>query len=249
MARGATADVRRGAPGTVVKTLTRDLPVIVMELEAAGTRAASKAGLPVPTLLDVALDAEPPSLTFDYVEGEQLAHLYPELGAAAVGTMLAELQHRVRQVISPEVIPVEEFLGYQLSQAEIPENLRAAARRDLARLVAHSERVLCHMDLHDANVLMSSAGPVVIDWMNASAAPPEADVARTRLVVGNEIFNSPHQRLELEAALTAYIERTEQLVPGLVGASRTWDRVLAVARLDERVGAAERKAILTKYGR
>ena len=59
LARGATAAVSRAAqPGTVVKTLTRDLPAIVLALEAAGIRAATAAGLPAPALLAAALDAD-----------------------------------------------------------------------------------------------------------------------------------------------------------------------------------------------
>jgi Ser/Thr protein kinase RdoA (MazF antagonist) len=38
---------------------------------------------------------------------------------------------------------------------------------------------LLHLDLHPMNVLMSPAGPVVIDWTNASAGPAEFDVATT----------------------------------------------------------------------
>lgn len=249
VARGATAVITRGSPGTVVKTLTRDLPRIVLELEAAGTRAATAAGLPAPELVEARLDADPPTLTFEYVDGVMLARLYDDVGPQDIGLTLAELQHRVRQVANPRVIAIEDFLGYQLDQPEIPKNLRAAARRDLARLTAHSDRVLCHMDLHDANVMMGPDGPVIIDWMNASAAPPEADVARTRLVVGHEKYMSPLEEDALAAMLAAYIARTEQLMPGLVGASRAWDRVLATARLDEHPTEAEREAILARWAR
>lgn len=248
LARGATAVISRGEPGTVVKTLTRDLPPIVLELEASGSRAAMEAGLPAPELIDAALDASPPSLTFEYVPGKELAKLYGELGAEAIGRTLAELQHQVRQVANPKVIPIEDFLAFQLEQPAVPVALRAKAKRDLARLTAHSRRVLCHMDLHDGNVLQGPDGPVIIDWMNASLAPPEADVARTRLVVGHEKYNSPDEESALAAILAAYIARTEELVPGLVGASREWDRVLAAARLDERPGDAERGAILARFG-
>jgi len=249
VARGATAVITRGEPGTVVKTLTRELPPIVMELEAAGTRAAMAAALPCAALLAADLEGDRPSLTFEFVEGRMLAHLYDELGPAAVGVTLADLQHQVRAVTNAAVTPIEDFLGYQLDQPGIPENLRAAARRDLVRLTAHSDRVLCHMDLHDANVILSPGGPVIIDWMNASGAPPEADVARTRIVVGHEKFNSPHEEDVLAEMLDAYLRRTEELVPGLVGASREWDRVLAAARLDENPGEAERAAILARWGR
>ena len=249
VARGATAVITRGEPGTVIKSLTRALPAIVMQLEAAGSRAAMAAGLPAPALIAADLDADPPTLTFEYVEGTELAKLYDMLGAESIGRTLADLQHRVRQVANPEVIPIEDFLGYQLDQGPIPENLRAAARRDLVRLTAHSQRVLCHMDLHDANVLLGPDGPVMIDWMNASAAPPEADVARTRLVVGHEKFYSPDEETELGEMLAAYIARTEQLAPGVVGASREWDRVIAAARLDENPPDAERAAILARWER
>jgi len=249
VARGATAVITRGQPGTVVKSLTRELPAIVMALEAAGSRAAMAAGLPAPALLAADLEGDPPTLTFEFVEGAELAHLYDVLGPAAIGRTLAELQHQVRQVRNPEVIAIEDFLGYQLGQSGVPDSLRSAAQRDLTRLTAHADRVLCHMDLHDANVLQGPGGPIIIDWMNASAAPAEADVARTRLVVGHEKFYSPHQVRELDEMLAAYIVRTEELVPGLVGASREWDRVLATARLDEEVPAGEREAILAKWGR
>ena len=73
--------------------------------------------------------------------GTELAQLYDELGAASVGRTLAELQHQLRQVANPEVIAVEDFLGYQLDNGPVPENLRAAARRDLARLTSYSTRV------------------------------------------------------------------------------------------------------------
>ena len=36
---------------------------------------------------------------------------------------------------------------------------------------------LVHRDLHPLNVMMTSDGPVVIDWSNASAGAPSFDVA------------------------------------------------------------------------
>ena len=47
------------------------------------------------------------------------------------------------------------------------------------RLAPLSGDRLLHRDLHPLNVLMSSEGPVVIDWANASAGDPAFDVADT----------------------------------------------------------------------
>ena len=42
---------------------------------------------------------------------------------------------------------------------------------------------LLHLDLHPENVLMSSAGPVLIDWTNAAHGPPEHDLAMTWVIL------------------------------------------------------------------
>ncbi|QQC91334.1 phosphotransferase [Streptomyces alfalfae] len=46
------------------------------------------------------------------------------------------------------------------------------------------DRVL-HMDLHPGNVILTGRGPVVIDWCNAGAGDPAADVAMTMVTVGS----------------------------------------------------------------
>lgn len=42
---------------------------------------------------------------------------------------------------------------------------------------------ILHLDLHPLNVLLSSAGPVVIDWTGACVGDPNADVALTWLMM------------------------------------------------------------------
>jgi aminoglycoside phosphotransferase (APT) family kinase protein len=42
---------------------------------------------------------------------------------------------------------------------------------------------LLHGDFHPGNVLLSSRGPVVIDWPNATAGDATADFARTDLLL------------------------------------------------------------------
>jgi len=40
-----------------------------------------------------------------------------------------------------------------------------------------------HLDLHPANVMLTSRGPVVIDWVNAQSGTPGADVAMAYLIM------------------------------------------------------------------
>lgn len=47
---------------------------------------------------------------------------------------------------------------------------------------------LLHLDLHPLNVIVSSAGPVVIDWTNASSGPPGLDVAMSALILAQVVL-------------------------------------------------------------
>jgi tRNA A-37 threonylcarbamoyl transferase component Bud32 len=52
---------------------------------------------------------------------------------------------------------------------------------------------LVHLDLHPANVLLSRAGPVVIDWTNARRGRPELDVAFTWMVLKTSSASNPFE--------------------------------------------------------
>lgn len=52
-------------------------------------------------------------------------------------------------------------------------------------------RELLHLDLHPMNVLMSAAGPIVIDWTNASAGPGDFDVATTIVTMATAQLTHP----------------------------------------------------------
>jgi tRNA A-37 threonylcarbamoyl transferase component Bud32 len=44
------------------------------------------------------------------------------------------------------------------------------------------DRVL-HLDLHPGNVMITAAGPMIIDWSNGAAGPPAADVAMAFVIM------------------------------------------------------------------
>ena len=75
---------------------------------------------------------------------------------------------------------------------------------------------LLHLDLHPDNVMLSRAGPVVIDWTNAGVGDPAVDVALSWVILatsggrgGRLVLRSflPHfKRTELVRALPAAAE-------------------------------------------
>jgi len=54
----------------------------------------------------------------------------------------------------------------------------------LPGLFGPGNRVL-HLDLHPGNVMLTARGPVVIDWTNARAGAPAADVAMAYLIMAS----------------------------------------------------------------
>lgn len=94
--------------------------------------------------------------------------------------LLASLQRRLNRLRAPSWLP---------SAAGVPVGTR-----------------LLHLDLHPMNVLISPAGPVVIDWTNASAGPAEFDVATTLVTMHVAELSDPAD-LHVQRAFVASFDR------------------------------------------
>ena len=130
-----------------------------------------------------------------------------------------------------------------------------------ADLTPHVEAALAgdaivHQDLHPGNVLLSPAGPVVIDWTNARRADPDTDVALTWLLmaafdhdVDPPTGSLPHRlvtRVEraAEPRLRARLVRTFLRASGRLDQARALLPAVAAHRLhDPNVRPGEADAI------
>jgi aminoglycoside phosphotransferase (APT) family kinase protein len=108
-------------------------------------------------------------------------------------TMLAELKRRPWRVS-----------GHARTLADL--------HRRLHEIPFEGSRLL-HLDLHPDNVLLSSRGPVVIDWTNACGGEPALDVALTWVIcwtsagVGGRVFTRRYLRhVDRDAARSALPE-------------------------------------------
>jgi aminoglycoside phosphotransferase (APT) family kinase protein len=144
-------------------------------------------------------------------------------------TMVEDLRRRVWMLRRHAWLLAD--LHKRLHEVPAPPNLPAASSGD---------RVL-HLDLHPDNVILSPAGPVVIDWTNARRGDPALDVALTWVIAATSggrlgrLFTRsflPHfDRDELLAALPAAAER-RVADPNVSDSERR-----EVRRLLERAGA------------
>jgi len=126
-----------------------------VEAEAAIMRYLDQAGYPVPKVYD----ANGPDLIMERLDGRDML---AELGrkpwlVRSYGRLLAHLHSRLHEIQAPP----------GLGQAFEP-----------------GDRML-HLDLHPANVMLTSRGPVVIDWSGVRAGAPGADVAMAYVIMAS----------------------------------------------------------------
>jgi len=123
-------------------------------IEAAAMRAAWTAGYPVPEVYDAAGR----DLVMERLEGPTMLK---SLGGrpwrfGRFADQLAELHVRLA--------------GLQIGGRELPVRFEPS-------------ECLVHLDLHPGNVMLTSRGPVVIDWSNAGMGPRGADIATTWILL------------------------------------------------------------------
>jgi aminoglycoside phosphotransferase (APT) family kinase protein len=88
-----------------------------------------------------------------------------------------------------------------------------------ARGTADPDARLLHLDLHPGNVVLTDAGPVVIDWCNATDGPPTLDLAMTALIIaqvavgGGPTAEAAHTLLDVLLRCTGvHPEQTDAVV-------------------------------------
>ncbi len=126
-----------------------------VEPEAVLMRHLDQAGFPVPKVYD----ADGSDLVLERLDGrDMLADLArrPWLARRHART-LADMHNRLHQITAP---------------AGWPE------------VAGPGDKVL-HLDLHPGNVMLTSRGPVVIDWSNVRSGPAGADVAMAYLIMAS----------------------------------------------------------------
>jgi aminoglycoside phosphotransferase (APT) family kinase protein len=184
---GAEAEIYEWGEGRVLRLLREDAAARRGDTgpEVAAMRAASDAGVPVPGVYDVIEVDGRPGIVMDRVDGGSM-------GDAIVGRpwqvfkltrRFAEIQAALHGLAAPAgMTSTHERAAGRI--ARLPDD-EAALRRYGEGLLGElpAGEALLHGDFHPLNLLMAASGPVVIDWPNASAGPPEADVAMTSLLI------------------------------------------------------------------
>jgi Ser/Thr protein kinase RdoA (MazF antagonist) len=159
------------------RVLRRYRTPIDVQAEAEMMRHLDQAGFPVPKVHD----ADGTDLVMERLDGrDMLTDLSRRpWRASRHARLLAGLHDRLHQIDAPEGWPGTLGPGRRVQ----------------------------HLDLHPGNVMLTSRGPVVIDWTNARAGAGGADVAMAYLIMASsEVDDVPAPvRVAISAVRSALI--------------------------------------------
>jgi aminoglycoside phosphotransferase (APT) family kinase protein len=248
LGRGRTADIYAWGNTQVLKLYHPGWPATVAEREARISRQVARTGLPVPAVGDVLTVDGRQGILFERVTGPTLLQHF----AAKPWTIwksvrvFTDLQLTMHAQIMPDLPSQREALRRQIEAAEVSAAMRQAALRQLDQLP--EGQVLCHGDYHPENVLVTHAGPIIIDWVTATSGHPLADVARTALLL--QIGELPHSPISYRLLATAravvhraYLRRYLRRHPAGAPDLAAWRLPIIVARLSEGI-VEERNRLL-----
>ncbi|MGB6059036.1 MAG: phosphotransferase [Microthrixaceae bacterium] len=196
LASGREADIFEYRPGLVLR---RSRSGHSQQIAARVMQYLGSFGYPVPTVLEVSDDGR--DMVTERVDGtsmgDEMARHPWRLNRYA--DQLADLHQQLRGVPKPSWsadLPVRP--GRRDGSAGPTDSQAASGHID----------TLLHLDLHPLNVMMTSKGPVVIDWTNVSSGHWADDVAMSWLLMSSaEIPGRPPATWLMGALRRRFVER------------------------------------------
>ena len=161
-----------------------------------------------------AQSAEISQLAFKFAETQAKIHSYDDIkiGLSKQKDSLSKVLHQLEVLTSDQKYAILQILE------AIPEGDR-----------------VCHGDYHPYNVLLSSRGPIVIDWNNSHLGNPIEDVARSKLILMGFAAIAPPIREVVNQFNRSYIERYFQIRPESQEQMETWKPIVAAVRLADNI--------------
>jgi tRNA A-37 threonylcarbamoyl transferase component Bud32 len=195
VAKGRWTDVYDLGNGRVLKRYRDPASKPIAAFEAGVMLHARAHGVPVPEVMEV--------------RGGDLL-----LEKVAGPTMLRDLTRR------PRALP-----QHARTLSELHRTVHAVTAPPGLQHPFGPGGVLLHLDLHPDNVILSPAGPVLIDWQGAVAGPAAADIAHTWLLIRTSmipgrfmqrVLGTLGQRLFARAFLAQVdAEKVKSLLPAI----------------------------------
>ena len=239
LAIGGTAEVYDWASGWVLKLYFDRFGEDAAVYERRIAVAVAESDLPMPAVGDIVSVEDRTGLLYRHVEGAAML--------SGISSGPAELEKQACSLAELHVMLHEKPILFEMPRMHarlisklnaaqsLSPQLRTAALTGLDKLPTGNR--LCHGDFHPGNILLGSAGPCIIDWVDATIGNPLADVARTSIIAlgAASLDDMPHQQFQIRRLHEIYLDRYFELRPGGYEEYRRWLPIVAAARLSESV--------------
>ncbi len=239
IAEGREAEMFAWEEGTILRLLRDAGGQARLQREALALEAARSSGVRVPAVHDLTTVNGRPAMVMERIDGPDLLALVAQRpwkmfwAARVLGETQAQL-HAARG--SSELPELRVVLRRHIESANLPEHLAQFGLRALDELPDGDS--LCHGDFHPGNIIVSEGGPVVIDWTGATRGDPDADVARTLLMlrIGELPPGSPAVLRTLatfarKIMASAYLRAYRRQRPLEMAAVERWDIPVTAGRV------------------
>ncbi|WP_437832912.1 phosphotransferase (plasmid) [Niallia taxi] len=236
IATGNTADIFM-CNNKIVKLFKEYLPPNEALSEATKQKFAYSCGLNVPKVFEVTKINGTQAIIMEHINGETLGQLIQDNIESVEHyiSILVNVQNEIHtvEINSDEVESMAEKLNRQINSAPtLGEEQKIKLLSRLSSL--QYEPKLCHGDLHPYNLLVSNELISIIDWVDASAGDPRADVCRTYLLISSY----SHELAELY--LRSYCNRANISKKAIL----EWMAIIAGARLNEHIPSEENERLM-----
>ena len=241
LSRGRTAEVFAWKDGQVLKLFLEKYPADDVEYEARVSDAVYKAGLPAPVVGGVVEVEGRYGIILERLDGPSMLQVFRSRPwrIGQLGRIQAELHAVIHSCEMPELPSLRDDVRRAIqAQAELSDETKAMILSHLEQLP--DGNTICHGDFHPDNILMSSRGPVVIDWANPRRGDPLADVASSSLLI--RLAPVPQfmaGKLQINILRSwfhsAYLKRYLELRPVSRDLISAWELPLVASRLADNI--------------
>lgn len=246
---GRTAEILSWNKNQVLKLFRDGWSLSSAKWEENVARKIHETGLPVPAVFGIVEVNARYGIIYERVDGPSMLSLLiakPEK-IEHFADMFAKLHAQMHSLGLTGLPSQRQRLERKIRNAEpLPDDRKNAVLRALRRLKGGS--VVCHGDFHPDNILMSSRGPVIIDWSDATRGNPHADIARTLLLLQQgtspQQANTGKEQISMRSSfIDTYLKSYTKTRPISLEEIELWGLPVAAARLSEGIKEEESRLL------
>jgi tRNA A-37 threonylcarbamoyl transferase component Bud32 len=249
IATGATADIHEWRNGQVLKLYRAELPHRVGVKEARITGALHAAGVRVPAVGELIEVNGRIGLPMEKLVGPPLsARLVDAEAGSRAGRVAAQVHAAMHALTEQSLTPMREQFRKIIEAGPLSVERRQSVLAAMNAL-PDGDRI-CHGDLHAANVIVTDAGPVAIDWVVAHRGNPCADVAQTCVAMTEWLYagRAERSRQAVERFIAAYERHYFELCSRDAREAIAWKSIVAAVRFSLPHRASSHAPLLRMIG-